>query len=63
MNNNSREQFLRRIGILPSRYSNRRSVPMRPDVPADIERLMGMHSEVVGKLPPHMVREMLSNSI
>lgn len=51
----SREMFLRRIGILPSRYSNRRNAMARSDVPADIERLMSIHGEVVGKLPPHAV--------
>ena len=51
----SREMFLRRIGILPSRYNNHRNAMMRSDVPADIERLMSMHGEVVGKLPPHAV--------
>ena len=55
MSDAERITMLRKMGILPSRYSNRRSTMMRPDVPADIERLMGMHGEVVGKLPPHMV--------
>lgn len=43
--------MLRKMGILPSRYGDCCSAMMRSDVPADIERLMSMHGEVVGKTP------------
>lgn len=47
--------MLRMMGFLPSRPRPSHPKIVRTDPPADIRRLMSLHDEVVGKLPPHMV--------